>query len=418
MLGHLMYIVRKYSEENENPTDNKVEEITTAAEKYFFWDENTLGKLGQIGKDNSYQKWLYITDTQNNISGTLSTCRSKITILHNLWESEDGQKALFKFIINADDSDKIKYPFVVQRKAQIYDLFNIRDDKKLLFLLDRPGLIRLRISWSQVDYMYPGVAMRRIIQGYEGLRYVGEIRKRLTKNIKSKNMNNIQRIINVDNPKRVYSGVPKWDFNMLIEPLSDVEKTLIKQKQKITQDGNITYDNYKFKPGAYYNRSLIMNQSPSDIQNHQEEKCRVSGISGSCAIIADLCVLLQVNWKPIYFGLLIDYVPIHHSIREVLQTLNQMGFITDNEYDKPALTLAKHAYEIQNMNEENIKFDYTPYTNDITRGYKLKLSVGGSFSSNDVPSNGKTKLRCRRTTYSNRLMRKHRIKHRRTLKQK
>jgi hypothetical protein len=406
LLDTLMYIVRKYGEDDKTPNDDNKEKIANAASKYFFWDEYIMGKLGQVGKDNPFQKWLYITDKPNNISMSQSTCRSKITILHNLWESHVGSIALLKFIIKADNDDKLMFPFIEQRKIQIYDLFNIRDDNKILYLLKLENLLRLRISWSQVDYMYPGVALRRIIQGFEDKRYVSEMKKRLKENIAKNNMGNIQKLITEDNPLRVYQGNLKWDLNMLIEPLSDIEKDLIKRTKHIGADNDITFDNYKFKPGAYYDRTLIMSQSPSDIQNYVfDEKCRVSGISGSCAIIADLCLLLQVNWKPVYLGLLVDYVPIHHSIREVLQTLNQMGFITNAEYDAPNLTVIKHANEIQNMNESEIHFDYTPYTKDITRGYKITLAVGGS---NKLSQN----------IFSNRLTRRNGAKNGRSLKKK
>jgi hypothetical protein len=72
----------------------------------------------------------------------------------------------------------------------------------------------------------------------------------------------------------------------------------------------------------------------------------------------------------LYLSLIIDYVPIHHSIPEIFDALLELGFITKLEYDNKIKTIETNIAEIKTL--DNFNYNYSNQINNITRGYRLK----------------------------------------------
>jgi hypothetical protein len=54
----------------------------------------------------------------------------------------------------------------------------------------------------------------------------------------------------------------------------------------------------------------------------------VGGVSGHTILLLELELILNVNWIPIMFACIITQVPHHHSIREIVDALEDMGLVS------------------------------------------------------------------------------------------
>jgi|694.fasta_scaffold10093_12 hypothetical protein len=326
----------------------------TGASKLFLSDE-IMGYIGNIGTENPLEKWAYLTRSPNEDPHN-PPCRVKITALHNFIFSENGGEIMTKYIMFTDTPNK----FILARRKQIKNLFKQNEIT--------PEMIEnnfyVKISWSPTDYLFPSLALRRTV--------VSDIRVKKLKNLTKKISNaestkkNIKAIANTE-----YQGAKecKYDFSILNEPLSDVEKDLVRKQLKLPADTEITTENYPFRLGACYDQQTIT-KNPKNKMNIAKGLCRVVGFSGSTASFLDTALILELDWRPLYLSLIIDYVPIHHSIPEIFDALLELGFITKLEYDNKIKTIETNIAEIKTL--DNFNYNYSNQINNITRGYRLK----------------------------------------------
>lgn len=316
-----------------------------------FLSDQIMGYMGNIGTNNPTQKWDYLTRSPS-IDPISPSCRVKLTALVNFTFSN---QCMTKYIMFTPRPNR----FVLARRELIKQIFK-QNEITPKMINDN---FHIRIAWSPTDYIFPSLALRRSIVADIRVKKLKNLTQKIYNNTSTKN--NIKKIANIN-----YQGakVCKYNLSILNEPLSEEEKVLIREQRHLPVGTDITAENYPFKLGACYDQQTIT-KNPKNKLNIAKGVCRVVGISGTSANILDTALILGLNWKPIYLSLIIDFVPIHHSITEIFDSLLELGCITKEEYNNTEDTIKKHIREVKEL--EDYDYDYTPKLNHITRGYKL-----------------------------------------------
>ena len=374
LLNKLLELITKYAPELEGGAKYQV-----------FLDDEIFNHIGDIGKSEPTEKWNYLTrDPTENPDEP--TCREKITALHNFVYSDVGGKVMINFV--TDKTNDGEYPFLQKRRNQIRQLFKLTGTDEEIIAQIRtiaPRDWRVRISWSPTDYFYPTLAMRRSVIGD----LLSAHRKQIIKKIpNSKNgLTNdaketlIDALISMkkEEPKENVSKSCVFQPWMLNEKFSKVEKDLLISKLRKDSDGALADDvilaRYNFKVGACYDSQTIK-ENPRNKIDVSKGKCRVVGYSGSAALFFDMCLLLNLDWRPMYLGLLIDYVPIHHSIGEVFDALIDFGFITQAEFEDQKGTILKHKMQVLALGDD-FTYNYEDFISQANFGYKTTVARGG-----------------------------------------
>jgi hypothetical protein len=324
-----------------------------------FLSDNVRYHIGDIGTADAKSKFKYLV--RNPVENADDpTCRQKITALHNFVYSTVGAKTMINLILFPEEYGIEPNKYMKARKEQIYDIFKLNTITKDM-LNDN---FYLRISWSPTDYLFPSLALRRTV--------ISDIRYKKMQNLKNvisnakSTKNNIKKMSNKN-----YQGTRKckYSFDILNEPLTEMEKKLIREQLKISVNTEITTNNYPFKIGACYDTKTIT-KNPKNKLNIAAGKCRVVGFSGSAALLLDTALILGLDWRPLYLSLIVDYVPIHHSIGEIFDALIDMGFINKEEYNNKERTIIRDIGEVLKL--ETFNYNYSNQLNYIRYGFKLR----------------------------------------------
>jgi hypothetical protein len=115
--------------------------------------------------------------------------------------------------------------------------------------------------------------------------------------------------------------------NDIIEPLSEMESKFLQDFSK-KNNKKLPFISGK----CFYNNFIL--QDPISKSRKQKKICVVSGISGHTMFLLELARLFNLDWKFMYFAMILTLVPIHHSISEINDAVEAMNLTKRNNIFK------------------------------------------------------------------------------------
>lgn len=243
---------------------------------------------GNIGKDDAPEKINYLKSDE-------ATVREKVAAISNtFWDAakevsiENTCKSLFMYILHNRSETRIIPLYNIICK--IMNSTNV--DKIKTMAIKNPQWYQL---WCPLLYQYPAYIFKRTHINLHSL--IGQTKPNLAK-------------------------------NMMVEDFSENEKKFLKQK---LIDINKEFLSVETGMNLYENAICQLPDYDED-----EEACRVAGVSGHAILHFTLGGIFDIDWRCILLGQLLEMVPIHHSIGEILSAANDVGYIKNvfNSHDE------------------------------------------------------------------------------------